>query len=342
MIASFSEHVLLLSVFLDRRARITDDIEQRLLNVQGKAAARNRNRADVERVFSACFFEVEGLPRALSQLKGQLASEHAADGFEAVTLERGSHQLDAVELIFRAYDHWDRHRWPGRNGRLVFAQTLYCVYLFHHLEQLSLRIWDEGNDQPGKRLRDVQSLLDTLNAAPGSNVESKLARVRGWQRLHERTGGKDHIEYSHDWAKQVRDHTATALSARLTHADALNASALPHARLFVLSESVDAQSSSAAIPDGVVSAQEHCVTSDLQRALATGATAFPKNQILLDRKEGRFLASVEVDGKWFGVSKVLLTACTSQGKHALITGVPEPVIEVLRLTCPDLLVVVSR
>ena len=107
-------------------------------------------------------------------------------------------------------------------------------------------------------------------------------------------------------------------------------------------ESVDAQSSPAvAIPEGAVCAQEHCVTSDLQRALATGATAFPKSQILLDRKEGRFLASVEVDGKWFGVSKVLLTACTSKGKHALITDVPEPVIEVLRLTCPDLLIVVS-
>ena len=598
MIASFSEHVSLLLLFLNRRVRIIDDIEQRLLNVQGKAAARNRNRADVERIFSACFFEVEGLPRALSQLKGQLASAHVADGFEPVTLEHRSYQLDAVELIFRAYDHWDRHRWPGRNARLVFAQTLYCVHLLHHLEQLTLRIWDQGNDQAGERLRDVQSLLDRLNATAGAHIlvrdarwliqtaqgpltrllqpyfkiaalissslsdadrlevhkagakltgghlrsqlryragesgraaadpevlaitrnsnsmdaallvgdlvpllaaykvaretddsdparrttdpgsripalvsrdgladaiiqglsadpelflmrhdilgactmieevfiergddgvvrytpagaahldrlryyraliaelagplsehagtladragvysplaiaygfcadiltnmatdalqptstfdlsledifttggesESTLARARGWQRSHERTGGRDHFEYSQDWAEQVRDQTATALSARLTHADALNASTLPDSRLFVVPESVDAPSSPAmAIPEGAVSAQEHCVTSDLQRALATGATAFPKSQILLDRKEGRFLASVEIDGKWFGVSKVLLTACTSRGTHALITGVPQPVIDVLRLTCRDLLVVVSR
>src|SRR4029078_8572253 len=103
----------------------------------------------------------------------------------------------------------------------------------------------------------------------------------------------------------------------------LNASSLPDARLFVVPESIDAPSSPAnAIPERAVSAQEHCVTSDVKRALATGATAFPKGQILLDRKEGRFLASVEVDGKWFGVSKVLLTACTAQGRHALITGVP--------------------
>jgi hypothetical protein len=83
------------------------------------------------------------------------------------------------------------------------------------------------------------------------------------------------------------------------------------------------------------------VTSDLPRALASGATAFPKSQIVLDRKEGRFLASAEVDGKWFGVSKVLLTACLCQGRNALVTDVPDPVIEVLRLTCPELLVVVS-
>ena len=176
MIASFPEHVTLLSVFLDRRTRIIDDIEQRLLNVQGKAAARNRDRADVERVFSACFFAVEGLSRSLSQLKGQLASAHVADGFEPVTLERRSHQLDAVELIFRAYDRWDRHRWPGRNGRLVFAQTLYCVYLLHHLEQLTLRIWDTGNGQAEQRLRHVQSLLDGLNATAGANILVRDAR----------------------------------------------------------------------------------------------------------------------------------------------------------------------
>ena len=60
-----------------------------------------------------------------------------------------------------------------------------------------------------------------------------------------------------------------------------------------------------------------------------------------DRAEGRFLASADVDGAWFGVSKALLTIYISQGKDALITDVPSAVIDVLRLTCPDLLVVLS-
>ena len=47
------------------------------------------------------------------------------------------------------------------------------------------------------------------------------------------------------------------------------------------------------------------------------------------------------DGAWFGVSKVPLTVCTSQGKDALMTDVPSGVIDVLRVVCPELLVVVS-
>ena len=123
------------------------------------------------------------------------------------------------------------------------------------------------------------------------------------------------------------DRTMSALRARARHKDRANASDVPDARLFIESA-----------PEGTLLAQEHCLTSDLQRALATGATAFPKGQILIDRNEGRFLASADVDGKWFGISKVVLTLCTSQGQDALLTGVPPLVVDRLRLTCPGLVV----
>jgi hypothetical protein len=83
-------------------------------------------------------------------------------------------------------------------------------------------------------------------------------------------------------------------------------------------------------------AQEHCVTSDVARALATGATAFPKSQILVDRNEARYLASVESGGKWFAISKVLLTACLARGEDAAIADVPPEALALLRLTCPGL------
>jgi hypothetical protein len=95
------------------------------------------------------------------------------------------------------------------------------------------------------------------------------------------------------------------------------------------------------LPADVVRAQEHCVTSDVNRALATGATAFPRSQFLNDRNEGRYLASCEIDGKWFGVSKTILTEVIGRGADALVTDVPERVLEVLRVTCPGNLVVAN-
>ena len=90
----------------------------------------------------------------------------------------------------------------------------------------------------------------------------------------------------------------------------------------------------------IVSAQEHCLTSDVTRARMTGATALPADRLSADRAEGRLLACAHSDGAWFGVSKVPLTLCTSQGKDALMTDVPSAVIDVLRLVCPELLVVI--
>ena len=93
------------------------------------------------------------------------------------------------------------------------------------------------------------------------------------------------------------------------------------------------------LPAGIVSAQEHCLTSDVARARETGATALSRSRLTADRAEGRFLASAQSEGVWFGVSKVPLTINASQGKDALLTDVPPAVIEVLRLVCQELLVV---
>jgi hypothetical protein len=96
------------------------------------------------------------------------------------------------------------------------------------------------------------------------------------------------------------------------------------------------------LPAGIVAAQEHCLTSDVTRARDTAATALSRSRLSTDRAEGRFLASVEADGAWFGVSKALLTICTSQGKDTLICDVPPGVIDVLHLTCSELLVLPVR
>jgi hypothetical protein len=173
--------------------------------------------------------------------------------------------------------------------------------------------------------------LDTLLARPsfGLSLEDMFAGRGGLEHKRARADGWT-VAYSREWAVQIFDRTMSALRARAGHKDRPNASDVADARLFV-----------ELAPEGTVLAQEHCVTSDFQRALSTGSTAFPKGQIVIDRNEGRFLASAELDGKWFGISKVVLTLCTSQGQDALLTGIPAPVVDTLRLTCPGLVVSAS-
>jgi hypothetical protein len=547
--------VALIGELLERRQAIVELIDTRVLNVRGGSGHPRQ-------ILDSCFFEAPGLPRDLARLKGALADAHLADGFVPTTLDGSAQALDPVELVALAQRHWERHRWPGRNVRLPYAERLFDVFVLRLLEHLSLRTWDEGDDGAADRLDAIQALLDRLNAgrgaaplvrdarwliqtaqgpltrrldpyftiaghvaasftdrfrlgihaagaklagghlrsqlrhraaetarpiddpavlattrnsnamdgalligdlvplleaygaasgsdrldladaifqgvsadpellltrldllgpcttiedlfidrgvdgtprytalgetrrhlveryaalagrhaarlledaplldphertysplgltygfcadllssmaldtllaqpshdlsledlfAAGGHLDGKAARAGGWTRLRERGVAAHAVDYSGAWAEQMFDRTVRALGARAAHGDRANASDLRDARIFV-----------GAAPDGTLVAQEHVVTSDLQLALASGATAFPKGQIVADRNEARFLASAEANGKWFGISKVVLTVCTSAGKDALVTGVPPGVVEVLRLTCPGLVV----
>ena len=563
---SFPDPVALLSELLRRHHAIVDQIESRVLNVQGKDTARNRSRDYFDRVFSSCFYDTPGLPRELSALRGTLIASHIADGFEPVSIDDTAHTLDPLELILRAYHAWEHGRWPGRNGRLSYARVLFGVFLLRQLEALSLRIWDDDPALASDRLRDIQGLLDRLNGLlhphvlirdarwliqtaqgpltrhlnpyfriadriaesftgagglelhaagvklAGNHLRSQLryrsaelnlpvddpnvlavtrnsnamdtallvrdlvplldayqaadlsghsqARldladailqgisadpelfltrldllepctvletlfvergddgsvrrtpmgsvhqdtvrryqqllIAAAQRLREDAQSfdpahrpysplgiacgfcadllssmvvatldrqpapglsledmfvtrvdpqsrlaREPFEYSPDWAGLVFQRMVAALAARACSTEA-NASTVTGARMFVLPSGRKVGSLVEKLPDGIVSAQQHCLTSDVNRALEMGTTAFPKSQMLGDRHEGRFLASAEIDGKWFAVSKTILTEVLGQGLDALIVDVPELVIDVLRVTCPGLMVVVDE
>jgi len=186
------------------------------------------------------------------------------------------------------------------------------------------------------KLTSPETLTLTLEDmfSSGDDVEHKLARARQWEALPRHNPERARFEYSAEWGAEIFSRLVTALGRRAMHGALPNASGLPSARVFAVQEGHSEASGREIRVNEMARAQEHCVTSDLKRALETGATAFPKSQILSDRKEGRFLASVESEGKWFAVSKVLLTTHVCQGKDALITDVPVAVIEILRLTCP--------
>jgi hypothetical protein len=65
-------------------------------------------------------------------------------------------------MMMRAFYLWTQTRWPGRNGRVRYAHTLFNLYVIRCLELLSLRIWDAGSNGAGDRLAQVQEVLDQL------------------------------------------------------------------------------------------------------------------------------------------------------------------------------------
>ena len=182
--------------------------------------------------------------------------------------------------------------------------------------------------------------LGALTARPSSSLsledlfesrtrlDEKAARAHTWEQLPTRAGEHQHFTHSPEWAQQVFGDVIDRLR-RLAPATRAREPAASSCAASI--DSLDG-----ALPDSAVSAQEHVVTSDVQWALEAGATAFPKTHLLADRREGRYLASVEQDGKWFAVSKVLLTACLAQGRDAVIAGVPDSLVDLLRLTCPEI------
>jgi hypothetical protein len=129
------------------------------------------------------------------------------------------------------------------------------------------------------------------------------------------------------WAQETFARTLASLERRAQNRSRANASGTRSAQIRLLSADDPAPAN----------AQEYCVTSDVTLALGTGATAFPRGQIAVDREEGRFLASADTNGRWFGVSKIVLSERIARGEDAVLKGVPQGVQDILRLTCPVLI-----
>ena len=64
--------------------------------------------------------------------------------------------------MIRGFHLWRQTRWPGRNGRVRYAHTLFNLYVIRCLELLSMRLWDVEASSAGDRLSHVQGVLDQL------------------------------------------------------------------------------------------------------------------------------------------------------------------------------------
>ena len=174
----FQEHIDLLRLFLTGRSAIVERLEG-LLNAQRKPIDYLQDGPRLFRHIEDCFFALPEVTPAQSRLRGQLEDAHHASGFRPRELS-GLHNglVDPAELMVRGFHLWQHTRWPGRNGRLHYAHTLFNLYLIRCLELLIMRLWDAGADGAGERLSQVQEVLDHLWAGAPADQPVLLRDAR--------------------------------------------------------------------------------------------------------------------------------------------------------------------
>lgn len=158
----FQENVELLRSFLADREDIVESIEA-VLNAQRKPIAYLHDHALLSLHFEDCFFARTAAIPSQKHLRGQLEEAHWAAGFRPRQVQ-GLHNdlIHPAEMMIRAFYCWQQTRWPGRNGRLHYAHTLFNLYALRWLQFLSMRLWDEGASSAADRLAEIQGVLDAL------------------------------------------------------------------------------------------------------------------------------------------------------------------------------------
>src|SRR5579863_5429316 len=157
---SFQAHVELLRLFLTNREDIVESIEA-VLNAQRKPIQYLQDRSLLSRHFEDCFFASTAVTGSQTRPdRDQLEEAHWAGGFRP----RQAHHLHndlihPAEMMIRGFHFWQQTRWPGRNGRMHYAHTLFNLYVIRCLELLSLRLWDEDPNSTGGRLAEIQGVL---------------------------------------------------------------------------------------------------------------------------------------------------------------------------------------
>jgi hypothetical protein len=158
----FQANVELLRLFLTHREEIVESIEA-VLNAQRRPIQYLRGHALLSRDFEDCFFVRTAATASQTRLRGQLEEAHWAGGFRPRPVQDLHNDLiHPAEMMIRAFYCWQQTRWPGRNGRLHYAHTLFHLYVIRWLQFLSMRLWDEGPSSASGRLAEIQGVLDEL------------------------------------------------------------------------------------------------------------------------------------------------------------------------------------
>ena len=175
----FEAHIELLQFFLAHRDHIVESI-QGLLNAQRKPIQYLQDSSLLSRHFEDCFFPLGGVTQSQSRLRGQLEEAHWASGFRPREIA-GLHNdlVDPAEMMVRGFHLWRQTRWPGRNGRIRYAHTLFNLYVIRRLELLSMRLWDFPRLAPLARGQAPRLAPLARDEADSSSAGERLSHVQG-------------------------------------------------------------------------------------------------------------------------------------------------------------------
>jgi hypothetical protein len=158
----FQAHIELLRLFLAHREDIAESVEA-VLNAQRKPIRYLQDRSLLSHHFEDCFFAHTAVTASQTRLRGQLEEAHWAGGFRPRQVHYLHNDLiHPAEMMIRGFHFWQQTHWPGRNGRLHYAHTLFNLYVIRCLEFLSMRLWDDDPGSAGERLAGIQGVLDDL------------------------------------------------------------------------------------------------------------------------------------------------------------------------------------
>ncbi len=158
----FQANVELLRLYLSHREDIVESIEA-VLNAQRKPVGYLQDQSLLSRHFEDCFFARTAVIASHKLFRGQLEEAHWATGFRPRQVRDLYNDLiDPAEMMIRGFHCWQQTQWPGRNGRMHYAHTLFNLYVLRWLQFLSMRIWDDDPTSAGERLVEIQSVLDEL------------------------------------------------------------------------------------------------------------------------------------------------------------------------------------
>jgi hypothetical protein len=169
----------------------------------------------------------------------------------------------------------------------------------------------------------------------GEAHTGKLAWVSGWRTLpHLKREVAKLFDYPQQFAEDMFDRIEHALRRRVSDGEA-NA-VVRTGRLFILpGDNLQADSKAPLIPDLPV---RYIGSSDMQIVGAHKADCQDETKLLSDRREGKSVLSYKTPGGWVSITKDILTEVSGEGRDVKIAGLPAAAVGVLKLMCPNLVV----